>query len=96
MECCYAADGGSSCNRDLILSDLSQIYQEWFAAGQWCDRTDGLVVVACNEVTTRTTAEKSCQEMCQAVPSVTNNEACNDMKWYCDHPNGLAIFEARK
>ena len=48
MECCYAADGGSSCERNLILSDLNQIYQEWFAAGQSCDPGTGLVVVVCN------------------------------------------------
>ena len=46
---------------------MSQIYQEWFAAGQWCDKSHGSIVEVCDEVTTTTTttttttvADESC------------------------------------
>ena len=98
--CCYASDNGSSCDRDLLLSDLSTIYQEWYAAGQWCDRSDGVLVEVCDEDTEAETdvteADESCQEVCKPVPSVTNKQACADMRWYCNSPKAESLYKAGK
>ena len=70
-ECCNAPDKGSSCDRDLILSDLSAIYHEWFAAGQWCDRSHGVLVEVC-EYCTQANFEGFANSVTERVNEIVN------------------------
>ena len=70
--CCYAEGGGTSCDREELMADGDDIFNDWYAATGDCSGTASQMF--------------NSPQMCVAKDSIDNVSYCGKLKWYCHDP----------
>ena len=70
--CCYGDGGGTSCDRDELMADGDEIFNDWYAATGDCSGTASQMF--------------NSPQMCVAKDSIDNVSYCGKLKWYCHDP----------